>query len=363
MAVFGVVVCAAAPACSGDGSSSPVGTGKEEVTSATSAQLAVAHSESREHCGLPAGLGAVPGYSVRIWAQGTATMTQPDAIERVGDDIWVGFQNGAAKDGTDTKTSTIVEYTRHGRIERTFAVPGHVDGVRFDQSTHLVFVTSNEDGNPRLVSIDPSTGTVAPYTLAPTVHGGGYDDLAFLGGNFFIVASNPTLDSSGNNVFPAIDQVSITGNKASVTPVLLGNASALDLTTGATVTLNVNDPDSLSINPSGQLMLVDQGGSELVFIANPGTTTQSVTRVPTATQLDDTVFATSQEGELLVTDGVANTIYAVRSTFVPGTLFTETPNDSSVPGIIGTVDLTTGFVTPKIIGFQKPTGLIFIAEP
>jgi hypothetical protein len=366
MAMFGVVVCVAAPACSGDGSSGPaVAAPQEGVTTAASAAVAVERADTRElgeHCGLPAGLGAVPGYSVRIWAQGTKTMTQPDPIEWVGDDVWVGFQNGAATDGSDGKSSTIVEYTKHGRIERTFDVLGHVDGVRFDPVTRLVWVSTNEDANPTLQSIDPSTGVVTPYTLAPTAHGGGYDDMAFVGGKFFMVASNPTLDASGNNTAPALVEVSISGNKAIVTPALMGNASAVDLTTGMTVTLNEIDPDSLSVGPSGQLVLVNQGGSEVVFIANPGTPTQSVTRVPVATQLDDTVFATAQEGELMIADGVANTIYTVRSQFVPGTVFTETPNDSSVPGMIGTVDLTTGFVTPKIIGLGKPTGLIFVAD-
>jgi len=109
-------------------------------------------------------------------------------------------------------------------------------------------------------------------------------------------------------------------------------------------------------------MLVNQAGSELVFISNAGLASQSVTRLPVATQLDDTVWATTAEGDLLVTDGTTNTIYAVRTTFVPGTVYTQTPDDSSIASMVGTVDLKTGVVSPKIIGFGKATGLLFVPD-
>src|SRR3974390_2759569 len=73
-----------------------------------------AERESDHHddspCGLPAGLAALPGYSISVWARGTSDYSNPDSIEVDGKDIWVGYQNVTAKDGTDGKTSTIVEY-------------------------------------------------------------------------------------------------------------------------------------------------------------------------------------------------------------------------------------------------------------
>jgi hypothetical protein len=158
---------------------------------------------------------------------------------RDGNDIWVGYQNATSKTGGDGKTSTIVEYTLRGGVERTFAVPGHCDGLRIDPATHLVWASSNEDGNPGLVSIDPTTGVVTPYTFGATAHGGGFDDMAFLDGKMFIAASNPTLDATGNNVFPALDEVSLSGTNVVLTPVLQGNATAIDVTSNLPVTLNV----------------------------------------------------------------------------------------------------------------------------
>ena len=64
-------------------------------------------------------------------------------------------------------------------------------------------------------------------------------------------------------------------------------------------------------------------------------------------------------GPLLV-DATANTIYSIKTAFTAGTVYTETPNDSTIPGILGTLDPSTGFLTPVIIGFGKPTGLIYL---
>jgi hypothetical protein len=83
---------------------------------------------------------------------------------------------------------------------------------------------------------------VTPYVFAPTVHGGGFDDMAFVNGKMFIAASNPTLNAAGVNAFPAVDQVTFNGNTVVLTPVLMGNATALDTTTNSVVTLNVATP-------------------------------------------------------------------------------------------------------------------------
>ncbi len=50
---------------------------------------------------------------------------------------------------------------------RTFAVPGHCDGLRIDPATHKVWASSNEDGNPGLVSIEPASGTITKYSFEP----------------------------------------------------------------------------------------------------------------------------------------------------------------------------------------------------
>jgi hypothetical protein len=253
---------------------------------------------------------ALAGYDVGVFARGTSAYTHPDSVEADGQHIFVGYQNVTAKDGSDNKSSTVVEYTLKGKVVRTFSVPGHCDGLRVDPSTHLVWATSNEDGNPALVTINPTTGVITPYHFAPTPHGGGYDDLAFTNGLAFIAASNPTLDSNGVNVFPALDEIKLLSNgNVMLAPVLNGNATALDTTTNTQVTLNEIDPDSLTVDPQGDVALSNQAGSELVFLHHAGTPQQTVTRVPVGTQLDDTVWATAPHGRMLVADGTANIIY------------------------------------------------------
>jgi len=42
-------------------------------------------------------------------------------------------------------------------VVHTYIVLGHVDGVKADPITHKVWTLENEDGNTRLVIIDPET--------------------------------------------------------------------------------------------------------------------------------------------------------------------------------------------------------------
>jgi hypothetical protein len=117
----------------------------------------------------------------------------------------------------------------------------------------------------------------------------------------------------------------------------------------------------MTVDAKGQLVLVNQGGSQLVFLQNPGTPQQTVTSVPVGNQLDDTVWITSSLGRLLVADGTSGNTYWISLThFSPGAVFTQAPDDSGVVGFVGVVDLSTGFVTPVVIGFVKATGMLFV---
>jgi hypothetical protein len=73
---------------------------------------------------------ATPPYKVRVFAQSPIGVSQPDSIVRWHNSIIAGFQNHVAKDGTDGKSSTIVEFSLDGKVKRTFTVPGHNDGLR-----------------------------------------------------------------------------------------------------------------------------------------------------------------------------------------------------------------------------------------
>ncbi len=311
---------------------------------------------------------AVPGYSVAVFTRPDSTykpVTNPDSVAVDSGHVFIDYQNVTAKDGSDNKTSTVVEYDMNGKHLKDWDVPGHSDGMRIDPATHLVWTTSNEDGNPAFALIDPSAGTVTSYKFpAPVPHGGGYDDLYFLGGKTYVAASAPTLDSSGNNPFPAVDQITLNAadHTITLTPVLMGNASATDAITKQPVTLALSDPDSLSTDTNGNLVLVSQADSELITITNPGASDQKVTRLQVGTQPDDTVWATGP-GRLLVTDAVSGWTFWISSPhFASGTIYTQTPNDSGVANFVGTVDTTTGFITPIAIGFTKATGMVFVPQ-
>src|SRR3984893_7770639 len=238
---------------------------------------------------------ALPGYDITIFAPNNDSKpiaTNPDSIAVDGEHVFIDYQNVTAKDCTDEKTSTVIEYNLQGKMLNHWTVAGHSDGMRIDPSTHLVWTTSCEDGNPKFATIDPTSGTVTPYTFPPTPHGGGYDDLYFLNGSAFVAASNPSLDKDGSNPNPAIDKIALGANdKLTLTPVLKGNATAADLlSNNSTAPLTLTDPDSLSVDSKGQLVLVSQGDSELVFVSSPGTPQQKVSKMAVGTQLEDTVW-------------------------------------------------------------------------
>ncbi len=89
------------------------------------------------------------GLTVSLFASGTSAYFAPDAVVVDGSHVFIGYQNVTAKDCTDTNSSTVVEYKLDGSVVKTFSVPGHNDGLRVDPSTHLLWATSCEDGNPK----------------------------------------------------------------------------------------------------------------------------------------------------------------------------------------------------------------------
>ena len=177
---------------------------------------------------------ALAPYTVSTFATSPANASQPDSIVAWDDSIIVGFQNHVAKDGTDGKASTIVEFSLHGNVKRTFSVPGHNDGLRIVGDGKL-WALQNEDANPNLVVIDLETGQQSAYQFAPLWNG-----------------------------------------HVLLEPVLNGNAEATDIATGATVSLNLLDPDSMTKDLKGNIVFTSQADSELVFVGHVGTSEQTV---------------------------------------------------------------------------------------
>jgi hypothetical protein len=309
---------------------------------------------------LPVG---VHGYDVNVFARGTKKYYNPDSVEVVGKYVFVGYQNNGLPDGSNHVPSTIVAYTFYGQVVHVLSVPGHCDGLRYDPYTHQLWATSNEDANPILTVINLNNWATKQYSFPATLHGGGYDDMAFANGIAFFAASNPTLNSAGINTAPAVVKVMIKNEKVVVTPVLYGNATATDIATGQKVKLNLTDPDSMSIASNGDVVQDSQGDAELVFLHNAGTAKQTVSRLNLGTQVDDTLWIPQVHGRLIIVDSKQNAIYTVtdKNGFMRGSIYTEAPSDSGVAGFVGIVDPKTGTITPVIIGLTSPTGLGFIA--
>jgi hypothetical protein len=284
---------------------------------------------------------------------------QPDSIAVLDNHIFVGFGNSAKPDGSDGKSSMIVEYDRNGNVTTTYTVKGHNDGLKVDPRTNLLWAMQNEDASPNLVIIDPISRTQKLYTFAPPPHGGGYDDMAFRGKDVFISASNPA--NSPNNA-PAIVRAELKGNMVAVSPVLMGTATATDIPTDTPVTLNLQDPDSMKFDPFGDLVLDSQADAELIILHHPGAFDQSVYHLPltldgSPVQIDDTVYATSSHGVLLVSDRDGETIYAIsKDIFAPGAAYSATPTS------VGELDLDTGVITNVVTGMVSPHGMAFARE-
>jgi len=89
----------------------------------------------------------------------------PDSIAVLDGHVFVGYGDGAATDGSDGKSSTIVEYKENGDMVRTYTVLGHNDGLRVNPRTkHLA--NSDADGHAYTnIAIDQGYRAVREVTL------------------------------------------------------------------------------------------------------------------------------------------------------------------------------------------------------
>lgn len=302
-------------------------------------------------------------YTVSVFATGVAgSYTKPDSIAVLGNHVFIGYGNGVSTTGSDGKSSTIVEYAMDGDIVNTFSVVGHNDGLRIHPKNKKLWAMQNEDANPNLVIINPKNGANTVYTFGPTPHGGGYDDIAFRGDDVFFSASNP---SNNPNVAPAVVKATFSGHTINVTEAVNAGATAIDIPTDTPVVLNLQDPDSMIFNPLGDLVLDSQADGELIIVHHLGFPDQTVYHLAltlggASTQIDDTVFATSSHGVILVSDRDAGAdgsgiVYAIsKNIFSPDAAYSATPNS------VGALDLNTGVITPVVTGMTSPHGMAFI---
>ncbi len=311
---------------------------------------------------------AEKGYSISVFAKGVkGQYTQPDSLAVTKDRVYIGYGDGNNPTGEDGKSNMIVEYDKQGHKLFSFVVIGHNDGLKENPYTHRIWAMQNEDANPNLVIYDPKTRQQVQYTFAAQPpSGGGYDDITFRNGEAYFSASNP---AHNPNAAPAIVKAKFVGNVIEVSPVLEGTATATDVVTGAQVKLNLQDPDSMTLTPSNNILLDSQGDSELIMVRNPGPK-QSVLQIPLTSpygtpQVDDTLFIPSDDGFMLVSDTPADTTYIIRKTqFIPGTAYSAGVGaaDSAgvTPGFVARLDLDFGQLTPIVTGLNSPHGLAFV---
>jgi hypothetical protein len=297
-------------------------------------------------------------FTVSVFATGTSvSASQPDSITTVGDHVFIEYGNGASSTlppGTGG-ASTIAEYDLSGKVLNTFSVLGSADGLRYNPATNQIWALQNQDSNSALTTIDATTGAIAHYSYTSQTPGRGYDDVAFVGGKAYLSYSNPPGASQPSS--PVIVQATLGAGTISVTPVLAFNATGTNTATGHTGTIIANDPDSLNLKPNGNLLLTSEADGALTTVKNPGTPGQSVSFVSLVdasgnklTGLDDTVFASSSNQRLLVSDTANNTVYAVQGPFEVGGAYASLSSTNSVDS----VDLTTGVSTSITDGLFLP---------
>jgi hypothetical protein len=251
---------------------------------------------------------------------------------------------------------------------------GHVDGLKWDGATGLLWAIANEDGNALLTVIRVANGFENVYSLPSVNGGGGFDDVVFTRFGAIMSASNPTTNKAAVNTHPALVNVRLRPNgNVSMTPVLYGNAVATDRTTGRTVRLNLTDPDSLSLDASGNVVLDSQADSELVFLqpcsrpvkqhcreggfASRPSRLLVQPRAGAGPMVDDTVWSSRSAHRLLITDhNSPGTIYEVRKIGgFPRAAAYSTPFTN-----VATLNTKTGVFSNVATGFSAPKGLLFL---
>jgi hypothetical protein len=290
--------------------------------------------------------------------------TAPDdlAISADGKNLWVGYGNGVDTTGAGGP-SNLVEYDiSSGSVLQNLTIPGHLDGLKINPTTNDIWATENEDGNPTLAVVNHKTGKFKISKFAATLLTGGMDDLVFSGKDskdVFIVASSQTDPTK-----PVIVELSGSPKKKNtvVTAAQTGSpATVWNVVTNAAETGDViGDPDSMTLDPAGELVL-DNRSDDSLYIIRLTSATNPVLRVPLTlssapVEVNDTIFTTSTAGTLYITDTTANVIYTLTKPYFPAN---EVYTAANVAGDVGLVDLNTGIVTPVVTGFAGVHGLAF----
>src|SRR5579859_2635521 len=104
---------------------------------------------------------AAPATSFSVKAfQGTGAESKPDDITRLGNSIYVAYQNGVGPMGEPSSSgataSTVQQYSLDGKPGASWSITGKIDGMGADEAGQRLIVTTNEDGNSSLHTLTPS---------------------------------------------------------------------------------------------------------------------------------------------------------------------------------------------------------------
>jgi hypothetical protein len=298
-----------------------------------------------------AGLVSAASFTSSVFATGGGVgASKPDSVTYGNGSIWVEYGNGAASDGS-SGSSTIVQYSANGSVLNTYTIAGSVDGLKYNPTTGMVWALQNQDANSTLTIIDPATKSMTGFTYGAIYNSmsgtRGLDDVAFLGSKTYLSLTNPASSSD-----PVLVELGSLTSPLTTTSIL---------TEG---TLLLTDPDSLKSTPTGGLIQTGQGDGALTFISNPGAASQTATSLllvagpgMTIGQPDDALYPTGASGIFFLTDTSTNTVYALSATGLStSTLYVNVGN------VFGSVDSTTGVVTPLFTGTGLH-GLEFVPTP
>lgn len=324
----------------------------------------------------------------------TEPLTKPDDLTHLHGELLVAFQNGVGAQGepsgSGNTASTVVAFSKEGKVLGQWDVIGKVDGMTADPRSGRVIATANEDGNSSLYVIDPAAGTAQHYTYdqSPLPHHGGTDAIAIYGDRILISASAPGTPSAANQnppaapqpQYPAVYSVSLNPETsvAAVSPLFSDEATATAANgnaKGTQVTLGLTDPDSSSVVPGSSprfahdYMLDSQGDQQEIYVADPGGPAQQLSVLALDQSVNDTAWATSEQGALYASDSSADAVVAITGSFTPGAAFVaatpcsanSAPSTCTTPNFLGTLDLGTGHVAPVALPTPvQPGGLIFV---
>jgi hypothetical protein len=338
-----------------------------------------------------------PVGSTTTASTATETLSKPDDITQLGDELFVGFQNGVGPQGEPNlhgnTDSTIVQFSQSGHVLHQWDITGKADGVTADPALGAVVVTVNEDNISSLYVIDPDAAPASAVTHyqynEALPHGGGTDAISVVDGKLFISASAPGTTGlpAPQATYPAVYSVTLdpADQVATVTPLFSDEdpATVANVNGGGTTTnLALTDPDSSEVVPwgsprfGGQFLLTSQGDQQQIYVSDPGGPHQHLSVLTLSQAVDDTAWATSWWGVLYATDSTHDTVDAVTGWFGPDRiLVAATPCGVNIPpstcsatpalpaNYLGSLDPWTGHVQRLDVDGQPFTpqgGLLFV---